>query len=118
MKLETTLLTEAQRCEIIAKLSKLSKWALGREYEVSEGAIQKSYGNDVNLKHDHLSMTKIQPIKTFVESVSATDFKGFEALPSLASTTNCFASMFKQKLDKHMMDWDDCLKRFSEMLTN
>jgi hypothetical protein len=44
MKLEATRLTEAQRREIIAKLSKpneLSKWALGWEYEVNEGAIQK-----------------------------------------------------------------------------
>ena len=44
MKLEATRLTEAQRCEIIPKLSKLnvsSKRVLGREYEVSEGAIQK-----------------------------------------------------------------------------
>ena len=44
MKLEATHLAEAQQCEIIAKLSKpnaSSKWALGREYEVTEGAIQK-----------------------------------------------------------------------------
>ena len=37
-------MTEAQRCEIIAKLGKQmapSKRALGREYEVSEGAIWK-----------------------------------------------------------------------------
>ena len=42
MKLEATRLTEAQWCEIIAKLSKpnmLSKHALGQEYEVSEGTI-------------------------------------------------------------------------------
>jgi hypothetical protein len=44
MKLEATCLTEAQQCEIIAKLSKPnapSKHAQGREYEVSEGAIPK-----------------------------------------------------------------------------
>ena len=43
IKHEATHLTEAQRYEIIAKLSKLnapSKWVLGPEYEVSEGAIQ------------------------------------------------------------------------------
>jgi hypothetical protein len=45
MKLEATRLTEAQRCENIAKLSKPnapSKWVLGQEYEVVEGAIQNS----------------------------------------------------------------------------
>ena len=43
MKLEATHLTEAQQCEIITKLSKPNaprKQALGREYEVSDGAIQ------------------------------------------------------------------------------
>ena len=36
---------------------------------------------------------KIQPIETFVESESATDFiKGFEALPSLTSTTKLLCS--------------------------
>jgi hypothetical protein len=44
MKLEAIRLIEAQRSEIIAKLSKSntsSKHALGREYEVNEGAIGK-----------------------------------------------------------------------------
>ena len=44
MKLEATCLTEAQQCEIIAKLRKLnapSKRALRWECEVSEGAIWK-----------------------------------------------------------------------------
>ena len=44
MKLEATCLTEAQRYEIIAKMSKPnvpSKRALTRECEVSEGAIWK-----------------------------------------------------------------------------
>ena len=39
---------------------------------------------------------EIQPIETFVESESATDFKGFEVLRSLTSTINCFAPMFKR----------------------
>ena len=43
---------------------------------------------------------EIQPMKTFVEPESATDFKGVEALLSLTLTTNCFAPMFKHKLDK------------------
>ena len=36
MKQEATQLTEAQRCEMIARLSKR---ALGQEYEVSEGVL-------------------------------------------------------------------------------
>ena len=61
---------------------------------------------------------EIQPIETFVEYECATDFKGFEALLSLASMTNCFALMFKQKLDICMMNCDDRLRRFNETLTN
>ena len=61
---------------------------------------------------------KIQPIETFVEYESATDFKGFEALLSLKSTTNCFALVFKQKLDKCTMNYDDRLRRFNKTLTN
>ena len=52
MKLEATRLTVAQQCEIIAKLSKPnapSKQALGREYEVSEGTIQKVWDNRENI---------------------------------------------------------------------
>ena len=48
MKLEATCLTETQRCETIAKLSKPnapSKHALGRGHAVSEGAIQKVWDN-------------------------------------------------------------------------
>ena len=54
---EVIRLTEAQRREIVAKLSKPnapSKRALGREYEVSEGAIHKI----PEMKKNHLSMTK------------------------------------------------------------
>ena len=119
MKLEGTRLTEAQRCEIIPKLSKLnvsSKRVLGREYEVSEGAIQKVMET---MRIEELPIEdKIQPIETFVESESATDFKGFEALLSLTLTTNCFALMFKRKLDTCMMNYDDCLRRFNKTLIN
>ena len=37
---------------------------------------------------------------------------------SLTSTTNCFAPMFKQKLDRCMINCDDRLRHFSETLTN
>ena len=52
MKHEATCLTEAQRCEIIAKLSKpnaSNKHALGQEYEVSEDAIHKFWENQDNI---------------------------------------------------------------------
>ena len=52
MKLETTCLTEAQRCEIITKVNKLnmpSKRALGQEYEVIEGTIRKAWDNRENI---------------------------------------------------------------------
>ena len=68
-------LTKAQRCEIITKLSKPnvpSKQALGREYEV-----QKVWDNKRTYYNE------IQLIKTFIESESATDFKGFEALHNI-----------------------------------
>jgi hypothetical protein len=54
---------------------------------------------------------KIEPIETFVEYESATNFKGFEAL-----IDDRF--VFKRKLDECMMNCDDRLRRFSEMLTN
>ena len=85
MKLEVTCLTAAQRCEIIAKLSKPnapSKWVLGREYEVSEGAIWKVM-EPVQIEEEPPIDDKIQLVKTFVESKSTTNFKGFEALVSL-----------------------------------
>ena len=52
MNPEATRLIEAQQCGIIAKLSKPnvpSKQALGREYEVSEGAIGKVWDNRENI---------------------------------------------------------------------
>ena len=82
MKLEATRLTEAQRCEIIIKLSKPnapSKWALGGDYEVSEGAIRKVL-KMMRIEEKTPINDEIYSIKTFAESESATDFKGFKAL--------------------------------------
>ena len=63
---------------------------------------------------------EIQPIETFVETESATNSKGFETLYNTipTSTTNCFALMLKRKLDKFMMNCDDCLRCFNETLIN
>ena len=46
MEPEATHLTKAQRCEIIAKLSKKNAW--GQEYEVNEGVIRKVWDNREN----------------------------------------------------------------------
>ena len=119
MKLEATHLTEAQQCEIVAKLSKLnapSKRTLGREYEVSEGAIRKV--TETMRSEEPPTNDEIQFVETFVEFESATDFKGFETLLPLTSSTNYFAPMFKWKLNRCMMNCDDCLRRFSETSTN
>ena len=120
MKLEATRLTRAQQCEIIAKLSKPnapSKRVLGQEYEVNEGAIQKVM-ETMRIEEEPPMDDKIQPTEIPVESESATDFKGFEALLSSTSTTNCFAPMFKHKLDKCTMNRDNHLRRFNVTLTN
>ena len=121
MKLEANRLTKTQRCEIIAKLSKLnapSKQVLGREYEVTEGAIRKVM-ETTRIEEEPPIDDEIQPIKAFVESESATGFKGFKALLSLTtSTTNYFAPRFKRKLDKCMIYCDDRSRGFREMLIN
>ena len=99
MKLEATLLTKAQWCEIVTKLSKpnaLSKWVLGWEYEVNEGAIQKVM-ETMRIEEEPPIDDENQPIKTFDESKSATDFKGFKVVLSLTSTTNYFALIVQIK---------------------
>ena len=55
----------------------------------------------------------------FVESKSATDFKGFELYTTLSSTstTDCFVTMFKRKLDKCLMNCADHLRRFNKTWT-
>ena len=52
MNFEATRLTKAQRCEIIAKLSKPNapgRRALGPKYEVSEGIFRKVWDNWENI---------------------------------------------------------------------
>ena len=122
MKLEATRLTKAQRCEIITNLSKpntTSKHALGREYEVSEGVIGKVWDNRENILQRirwtrsnllrHLLNLKVLP--------TSKDLKLYTTL-SFTLTINCFAPMFKRKLNKCMMSCDDRLRHSSETLTN
>ena len=62
---------------------------------------------------------EIQPIKTFADSKSAIDFKGFEALHNtVLDIDDQLLPMSKRKLDRYMMNSDDRLRRFSESLTN
>lgn len=54
VKPEATRSTEAQRCEIVAKLSKSNapnKRALGQEHEVTESAIRKVWDKWENILH-------------------------------------------------------------------
>ena len=69
---------------------------LGWEYEVNEGAIQKVM-ETMRIEEEPPIDDEIQPIKTFDESKSATDFKGFKVVLSLTSTTNYFALIVQIK---------------------
>ena len=118
MKPKATCLTEAQRCEIIAKLSRPnapSKRAQGRDYEVSKGTIRKvweSWGERTATKSNlsrHLLNLKMLP--------NSKALKLYTTLSS-TSTTNCFAPMFKHKLNKCMMNYDIRLRCFNDTLTN
>ena len=80
MKPEAARSTNAQWCEIITKLSKpnvSSRWALGQEYEVNEGAIRKVWDNWENI------LQQREPIEAFAKLKSATYFKDFEALHNI-----------------------------------
>ena len=85
MKPKAICLTEAQKYEIIAKLSKPnapSKRALGQEYESSEGTIEKVL-DTMCIKEEPPIDDKIHPIETYAKFESATDSKGFEVLYNL-----------------------------------
>ena len=64
---------------------------------------------------------KIQPIETFFESESASDFKGFEALHSVVLDIDdqllCSDVQTKAR-HIYMMTCNICLRCFSKMLTN
>ena len=113
MKPKAIRLSETQRCEIIAKLSKpnaLSNWAMRQEYEVSEGAIRKS----------SLLMMKSSLLRHLLNSkvlLTSMVLKLYTALSS-TSTTNYFAMMLKQKLDRCEMKCNDRLRHFCKMLIN
>ena len=113
MKPKAIRLSETQRCEIIAKLSKpnaLSNWSMRQEYEVSEGTIQKS----------SLLMMKSSLLRHLLNSkvlLTSMVLKLYTALSS-TSTTNYFAMMLKQKLDRCVMKCNDRLRHFCKMLIN
>ena len=107
MKPEAIRLTKAQQCEIATKLSKR---ALGQEYEVNEGVIQAS----------NLSMMKSSLSRHLLNLKVLQTSKALNLYTALSSTltTNYFALIFKWKLDKCMMKCNDCLRHFSKTLTN
>ena len=106
MKPIATCLIEAQQREIIANLSKPnapSKWVLGREYKVSEGAIRKISGNPENILQRTTLMFDDAKSKMFRASVGRfTELEDWQSLKVLKLyttmssilTTNCFAPMF------------------------
>ena len=119
MKLESTRLIEAQRCEIIAKLSKPnvpSKRVVGREYEVNEGAIQKVRDNRENILQRIICCESLS--RHLLNMKVLLTSKALKLYTTLSSTslTNCFAPMFKWKLHKCMMNCDDRLRCFNETL--
>ena len=75
-------------------------------------------------KHD-LALRNIPPSKQPCKTQPQFENKDITWSPqyhyralSSTLTTNCFASMFKRKSDKCMMNRDDHLRHFSETLTN
>ena len=118
MKPEATRLTKAQQCEIITKLSKPntpSKRVLGWEYEVSEGTIWKVWDNRENIPQKNPAYRDI--CWNWIVLLTSKLLKLYTTMSS-TSTTGCFALMFIQKLNKRMMNCDDCSRRFSETLTS
>ena len=67
------------RVEQVERTKQVSVGVGHWEYEVSEGAIQKVF-ETMRIEGEPPIDNKIQPIKTFTQSESATNFKGFEAL--------------------------------------
>ena len=71
------------------------------------------------LKKNHLLMTKSSPSRYLLNLKVLPTSKALKLYTTLSSTstTNCLALMFKRKVEKCMMNCDDCLRRFSETLT-
>ena len=120
MKPEATRLTEAQRCEIIAKLSKPnapSKRALGPKYEVSEGAIRKVRDNRENILqriifYESLSRHLLN-LKVLLTSKA---LKLYTPLSNNHDQLLC--SDVQTEVIKHMMNFNDRFRRFNKTLAN
>ena len=71
-------------------------------------------------KKNNLSMTKSSLLRHLLNLKVLPTSKALKLYTTLSETltTNCFAPMFKRKLDKWMMNCDNCLRHFSETLTN
>jgi hypothetical protein len=72
------------------------------------------------MKKNHLLMMKSSLSKHLLNMKVLPTSKALKLYTtlSLTSMTNCFASMFKRKLDRCMMNRDNRLRRFNKMLTN
>ena len=119
MKREATHLTEAWRCEIVAKLSKLNApgeqvgvgarvWSRWRCHSESLGRAGERTTTKSNISR-HLLNLKVLPTSKALK---------LRTTLSLTLTTNCCAPMFKRKLDMCMMNYNNHLRRFTETLTN
>ena len=121
MKHEAIRLTKAQQCEIATKLSKPNmpnKRALGREYEVSEGAIHEVM-ETMRIEKPPID-DEIQPIKIFAKFESATDFKGFEVLHNnvLDIDNQLLCSDVQTEDGQMFVELRQSLRHFYKMLTN
>ena len=81
-------------------------WSQWRRHLISLGQLREHIAIKSNLSR-HLLNLKVLP--------TSKALKFYIALSS-TSTTNCFALMFKRKLDRFMMKCDNRLGRFSEAL--
>jgi hypothetical protein len=86
--------------------------AQGREYEVSEGSIRKVWDNRENIRQRIPSYTD-----TFVESESATDFKGFEALHGTVLDINDQLLCFNAQIEIGEM-YDELRRSFETFQRN
>jgi hypothetical protein len=122
IKPKATHLIEVQRCDHITELSKLnalSKHALGTKYETSEGTVRKVWDNRDNILQQTIWCESLSRHLLNLKVLLTSKALKLYITLSLTSTTNSFASMFKKKLSNiFVMNCDDRLRCFNEMLTN
>ena len=83
-------------------------WSQWRHHPESLGQSWEHTATNSNLLRHLLNLKVLLTSKAF---------KFYTTLSS-TSTTNCFAPMFKHNMNRHMMNCNNCLRRFIETLTN